>query len=290
MATYTQEFKQRIESQQQRSITPDELQRLFDAENQKTLESGGLPPVRTLEPEPAKELPKAPAGTLTGFADVITQANELAKQKRTEALKSILGEDIKIGAVAPSTFGALLSSFESASGKAADVISKKVLGEEEATGELGQYLQAQKLGVIPNDMEFFDFLAKKKRADSTPLSSLADTLGVTDRDVSRALAASGKSQADFEKLSEDEQRSFMFGAGSKLEAGRMPKEKMLTIKSNLLEQLQPDKEGKTKSREDLEIMIDDLQLPAADKLELLLYLDEIAPISTSIVEGFKGLF
>lgn len=68
--------------------------------------------------------------------------------------------------------------------------------EKAATGDIGQYQQAQQLGLIPSSYSFFDFLAKRKKVEQAPETSSGLTkVQLFDRELKLA--------SNFERITED---------------------------------------------------------------------------------------
>lgn len=96
----------------------------------------------------------------------------------------------------------------------------------------------------------------------------------TKSQIANGAAASGMSVSDFKQLSVDEANRWINGADSGLVDGRLPASDLVAHKASLKKLVD---EGS--SRSDIEQMLSEANLPPADELALLLYLDEIKPIS-----------
>ena len=235
----------------------------------------------------ARTLPQAQPSRLVDFVSTLDATLNLARQKRNEINFQTFGKQFEPGTISPTSFGSLFGALSQASTEftkpllqeTMDII-KEEMKKPEASGEIGQFVQAKELGLIPKDMGLFDFIRKSGEAER----EVKDETTLTSTQINSGMAASGKTREQFLALPEQDQLDFVFGEKKGLVKGRISKEKLVELKTFLKEA------ADEQDRKTLEERIDSLNLPAGDKLELLIYLDEIKPIKVSAWEGFKGLF
>lgn len=123
------------------------------------------------------------------------------------------------------------------------------------------------------------------RGDTTE-EVVTNPLKLTTTQLNKGMVAAGDTtREDFLNRSVEEQQSFVFGQRKTQVGGRLASTDLAQMKISL-RQLISDKT----SREEIETMLTEANLPTADELELLLLLDALKPAETSLWEGFKNLF
>ena len=111
-------------------------------------------------------------------------------------------------------------------------------------------------------------------------------LNLTRSQINKGMAAAGDLTVDdFLSRPISEQQDFVFGGGSGLQGGRVEPQTLVAVKNNM----KTLAEEQDYSREELMTLVEDLGFPPADELELLIYLDEVAPIKTGFFAGLKGV-
>lgn len=127
---------------------------------------------------------------------------------------------------------------------------------------------------------------REERLGEEAIAEGTNPLQLTPVQINKGMVASGDvTREQFLSRPIEEQQSFTLGEKSDLIAGRFPVATLQSIKNNITEQ------AEDLSREELEELISQIpNLPAADELELLIFLDDVAPIKVSLLEGFTGLF
>lgn len=246
-----------------------------------------LPTPGTPTPTPTTPLPTQGQGTLSNLMDALNLATDLARQKRNKLLTQVVGTAFPKGTLRARDFGSILDAANTGSEKTVDLFTQQ-LKEPSLTGDIAQYNQAKQLGIIPDNMDYFAFIQKSSAATRAPSSNTQ----LTDTQINQGIVASGKTRQEFIKLPESEQLDYVFGAKKDLLSGRLPPEDLQATKDDIKTLMFPadTKKNKPYTRQQIEDLINSSVKTPADKLELLLYLDEIAPINTGIWEGFKGLF
>jgi len=140
--------------------------------------------------------------------------------------------------------------------------------------------------------QFLKFVAELGAAGRKPDSEEDEETGEnplnwTSSQINKGMVAAGDTtREDFLNRPIEEQQKFILGEKADLIGGRLPEEDLNATKADLVE-----RKDDGLSRDELEALISGIpNLQAIDELELLLFLDEIAPIKVGIAEGFKGLF
>jgi|GEM_PF-6860709 len=123
------------------------------------------------------------------------------------------------------------------------------------------------------------------RGDTTE-EVVTNPLKLTTTQLNKGMVAAGDTtHEDFLNRSVEEQQSFVFGQRKTQVGGRLASTDLTQMKISLRQLIS----NKT-SREEIETMLTEANLPTADELELLLLLDALKPAETSLWEGFKNLF
>lgn len=143
--------------------------------------------------------------------------------------------------------------------------------------------------VIYNSKDMLDALTRTEgfleAKTKTVNEILAKKLGVSSSEIAKGLSASGKTIDAFSALSSINQLDYIYGAKKDLAGGRLIPKDLEGLKTNLQGAIEA---GKT--RQELETKLNELKLPPADELELLLMLDQIAPQKVGFITGLKSIF
>lgn len=244
-------------------------------------------------------------GGFANFTSALNQAVNLARRQRNDKTLDFLGGKIKPGSVSASSFSGILRDINTTSDQFSGNLVDQTLDfaktQEEEAAKARSAIRDIALDVarnggsqdiinaVLNTTDIDNAIAVAGSALSTKKGgngkgSLASDY-FTETQLATGAAAKGISISEFGNLPVDEANEWVYGKNSSLIGGRLPTDDFATLKKNM-----SDAVSEGKSREEIQQTLQSLNLRPKDELELLIYLDEVAPIKYSLYEGFKGLF
>jgi len=154
----------------------EEAKRLADLatrQSQADIAAGGKQEFKPGTAEPIRPLPSlATTGksSLVEFADVLSQITDLARRKHQRITQEVLfGAGFVPGAVEPNTFSSILKNVEQATQRGFEEslkTAKELLPKEQTlTGDIREFQDAKRLGLIEEKTDFFDYLKRKGEAE-----------------------------------------------------------------------------------------------------------------------------